>query len=829
MWNDLRFALRTLRRSPGFTVLAVLSLALGIGANTAIFSLLYQVVLRAVPVKDPGSLYSLESDDNNYGTTRRDNNLSVFSYPMYKALRDHNEVFSGLVARVSYPATLTSGREAARTTVEAVTGNLFEVLGVHPAMGRLLLPSDDAPGQSPVIVLSYDYWTGHLGADPLVVNSRMLMNGQPVLVAGVAPRGFRGLLTGRDPDLFAPMSMMGTIAPGMNGNDRVDFYSLNIVGRLKPNVGPERAHVMLLPLFRSVLRDEVPQLTDIKEDDRKKILARPINLQPAAQGLNQLRMQWQTPLAVLEVMVGLVLLIACANVANLLIARATARQREIAIRLAVGATRWQLLRQLMVESGILALGGGIVGLFLSQNLTQGLLGLMPEDAAGGWLAPQLDARMLGYSVALALLAGLLFGLAPALQAMRTGVAPALKEQSGGMSASGSQSRTRQGLMVAQICLSLLLLTGAGLFTRSLLNLVHSDPGFRTDHLITFTIDPSLSGYTFERRLALFRDLRQKLGALPGARASASAYLIPLGGWGWGGGVKAPGSRNASQEFVSCNENSVSPGYFAALGIPLRAGRDFNANDTPKSASVAIVSEAFARFLYEGANPIGRHIHIGNNDADAEIVGVVRDSRINDVREQPPRVLYVPFEQGGDQFTLQSAFFVRTQSDEAGLTTAIRASVRQLDRNLPIERLTSMKLTIDDSIYRDRLMATLAMAFGALAAILAAVGLYGAISYSVARRTREFGIRLVLGAAPESLLLFVLREVGWLIGIGVAVGAPASYLLARLAESQFYGVRAHDPWTLAGATVLIAMVGVAAGLAPAVRAMRIAPLDALRYE
>jgi predicted permease len=362
-----------------------------------------------------------------------------------------------------------------------------------------------------------------------------------------------------------------------------------------------------------------------------------------------------------------------------------------------------------------------------------------------------------------------------------------------------------------------------------LNLVHSDPGFRTDHLITFTIDPSLSGYTFERRLALFRDLRQKLGALPGARASASAYLIPLGGWGWGGGVKAPGSRNASQEFVSCNENSVSPGYFAALGIPLRAGRDFNANDTPKSASVAIVSEAFARFLYEGANPIGRHIHIGNNDADAEIVGVVRDSRINDVREQPPRVLYVPFEQGGDQFTLQSAFFVRTQSDEAGLTTAIRASVRQLDRNLPIERLTSMKLTIDDSIYRDRLMATLAMAFGALAAILAAVGLYGAISYSVARRTREFGIRLVLGAAPESLLLFVLREVGWLIGIGVAVGAPASYLLARLAESQFYGVRAHDPWTLAGATVLIAMVGVAAGLAPAVRAMRIAPLDALRYE
>ncbi|MGA2576082.1 MAG: ABC transporter permease [Bryobacteraceae bacterium] len=829
MWNDLRFALRTLRRSPGFTVLAVLSLALGIGANTAIFSLLYQVVLRAVPVKDPGSLYSLESDDINYGSTRRDNNLSVFSYPMYQALRDRNEAFSGLVARVSYPATLTSRGEAVRATAEVVTGNFFAVLGVRPALGRLLVPADDAPDREPVIVLSYAYWTGHFGADPRVLNSRMLMNGQPALVAGVTPRGFRGLLTGRDPDFFAPMSMMGMISPGMDQNDRVDFYSMNIVGRLKTDVGQKRANAMLLPLFRSVLRDELSQLKDIKEDDRKKILARPLTLQPAAQGLNILRMDWQTPLVVLEVMVGLVLLMACANVANLLIARATARQREIAIRLAVGATRWQLVRQLMVESGILALAGGFLGLFLAQNLTEGLLSLMPEDATGGWLAPQLDARMLGYSVALALLAGLLFGLAPALQALRPGVAPALKEQSGGMSAGGSQPRMRQGLIVAQICLSLLLLTGAGLFTRSLLNLVHSDPGFRADHLITFTIDPSLSGYTLERRLALFRDLRQKLDALPGARASANAYLVPLGGWGWGGGLKAPGSRNAGQDFVRCNENSVSPGYFAALGIPLLAGRDFNANDMPKSASVAIVSQAFARFLYDGADPIGRHIHIGNNDADAEIVGVAADSRINDVREKPPHILYVPFDQGGDEFTRQSAFFVRTRGDEAGLMTAIRAAVRQLDRNLPIERLTSMKSMIGDSIYTDRLMATLAVAFGALAAILAAVGLYGTISYSVARRTREFGIRLVLGAAPESLLRFVMREVGWLIAIGVAVGLPASYLLARLAESQFYGVHAHDPWSLAGATLLIAMVGLAAGLAPAVRAMRIAPLEALRYE
>ena len=437
--------------------------------------------------------------------------------------------------------------------------------------------------------------------------------------------------------------------------------------------------------------------------------------------------------------------------------------------------------------------------------------------------------MLGYSLALAAFTGLLFGLAPAWQAMRSGVAPALKQQTAGLSASGSQSRTRQGLIVVQICVSLLLLTGAALFTRSLLNLVHSDPGFRADQLITFSIDPGLAGYTFERRLALFGDLRERLGSLPGVKAAAGAWLVPLGGWGWGNGVKAPGSRNAGQEFASCSENSVSPGYFATLGIPLLAGREFNAQDTAHSPSVVVVSEAFARFLFEGANPIGRHLHIGSNDADAEIVGVAADSRINDVREKPPHVLYAPFTQGGDDFTRQSAFFVRTQGDQRRVMAAIRGAVKQLDANLPIERLTSVKAMIDDSIYTDRIMATLAIAFGALAAMLAAVGLYGTISYSVARRTREFGIRLALGAAPESLLFSVLREVGWLVTLGMALGLPSSYLLARLAESQLFGVRAHDPVALAAATVLIAVVGLAAGLAPALRAMRIEPVSVLRYE
>lgn len=829
MWNDIRFALRTLRRSPGFTILAVLSLALGIGANTAIFSLLYQVVLRALPVRDPGALVWLESDDNAYGSTRRDNNLSVFSYPIYQALRDRNEVLSGLVARVSFPTTLAWHGEAMASTAEVVTGNFFDVLGVRPVLGRLLIPADDAAGRDPAIVLSYAYWVGHCGADRGVLNSQILMNRQPVTVVGVAPRGFRGLLTGRDPDFFAPISMMPMISPGWDWNSRPDCHWLSLVGRLKPGVTSQRASAALQPLFRSVLREELPQMPGMTPDNTRETLARPMRVEPAAQGLNVLSAQWQTPLLVLAAMVGLVLLMACANVASLLIARATARQREIAIRLAVGATRWQISRQLLVESGILAMAGGLAGLFLSQDLAAGLLGLLPADSTGGWLVPQLDLPLVCCGVALSLLTGLLFGPAPALQAARSGVAPALKEQTAGMSASRSQARIRQALIAAQICASLLLLIGAGLFTRSLLNLLHNDPGFRTDHLVTFSIDPSLGGYSFESRLALYRDLRERLRALPGAQSVTSAYLLPLGGWGWGNGIRIPGSSKDNPQYTGCNENSVSPGYFPALGIPLVAGRDFTDRDNAQAPRVVILSEGFARSLFPNANPVGRYIHQGMGDMDVQIVGVVKDTRINDMREKPPHILYAPFEQGGDDFTRQSVFFVRTAGDERRMMAAIRPVVRQLDRNLPIQGLTSMQVTIDDRIYTDRLMATLAVGFAALAAILAAVGLYGTVSYSVARRTREFGIRLVLGEAPQGLLLSVLRGVGATVAAGVAIGLPLSYWLARLAESQLYGIRARDPWTLAGATILIALVGLSAGLVPALRAMRIEPVTALRYE
>lgn len=824
MGNDVRFALRTLRRAPGFTIVAVLSLALGIGANTAIFSLLYQVAMRALPVRDPATLVQLESDSYNFGWTRRDNNASVFSHPMYEALRDRNQVFGSVIARAGFPATIAWRGEAARTQAEVVTGNFFETLGVTPAVGRLLTPADDA-----AIMLGYSYWSEKLGGDPKVLNDRMLMNGQPVTVVGVVSRSFRGLLSGRDPDFYAPLSMMKMVVPGWARNAEPDSYWLSVFGRLQPGVTAQQATASLLPLYRAVLESQIPAMKDVDKDARKKILAKTIEARPAAQGINTLRDQWQTPLLVLGVMVALVLAIACANVANLLIARATSRARETAVRIAVGASAWQLARQLMIEGAVLSIGAGLIGLFLAQSLAAGLLRLLPADASGGWVSPQVSAPLLLASIALTAVTGLLFSLAPAIQAARSNVAGALKAQATGMSAVGAHSRTRQALVVAQICLSLLLLVGSGLFTRSLLNLMRSDPGFRAEHLVAFSVDPALAGYTEPARFALFRNVEEQLRAIPGVTAAARAQLIPFSGWGWGNGIQAPGTKHASREYIECAENSLGAGYFATMGIPLVAGREFTARDTLTSPKVAILNQSFARFLFEGENPIGRHIRIGATDADAEIVGVVKDSRYNDVKEKPPRFLYVPFEQGGSEFTRQSSFFLRVQGSDANAIAAVRRIVRQIDPNLPIERLSTMDARVGESIYTERMIAILAVAFGLLATALAAVGLYGVVAYSVARRTREFGIRLVLGAVPGNLLRMLVREILWLVAIGAAVGLPASYALARLAESQLFGVKANDAAVLAGAAVFIAAVAVGAGLAPAARAMRIQPVRALRHE
>jgi predicted permease len=829
MGNDIRFAFRTLRRAPGFTLIAVLSLALGIGANTAIFSLMYQVTVRSLAVQDPESLVSLQSDDYYFGWTRRDSNQTVFSYPMYTALRDRNQSFSALIARAAFQATLAYRGNAAGAGVELVSGNLFQALGVQAAAGRLLLPDDDAPGRPPVVMLSYAYFTSRLGANPDVIGGKILLNGQPAQVVGVAPESFRGLLAGSTPECFAPLSMVRMALPGFVRDTQPDSYWLSVFGRLKPGISDQRANAMLLPLFRGILQDELPRFTGADRDARTHILAKPIHVEPAAQGINQLRDTWQKPLLVLIAMTGLVLLIACANVANLLMARSAARQREIALRLAIGATRWQLFRQLLVETVVLSLAGGIAGLAAAQAMSQGLVSLLPADATGGWISTQLDLRLFAYSMAVALITGALFGLAPALQGSRRDPVTALKQQTSGMSAGGGQSRVRQILVSAQICLSLLLLIGAGLFTRSLLNLLRNDVGFQPDRLVAFQINPGLSGYAPAASVALFRDLQQRLAAIPGVQAAAHAEFAPFSDMHWGNGIKAPGTRNASDKYAPGSENSVSANYFRTMGIPLLAGREFTGNDTAQSPKVLILSANFAKFLYEDQSPIGRHVRMGENDADLEIVGVVQDSKYSDVREKPPRFLYIPYEQGGADFLTQSAFFVRARGPEAGIVNGIRGVVKQMDANIPVEKLRAMKEAIGNSMQTERMIATLAIAFGLLAAVLAAVGLYGTLSYAVTRRTREFGIRIALGADRRRVLFLVLREVAWLLTAGIGIGAPASFLLARLIESQLYGIDARDPWMIAGAAALMGAVALIAALAPAIRAMRVEPLQALRHE
>ena len=827
MWNDLRFALRVMRRSGGVTALAVVSLALGIGANTAISSLIYQVAVRSVPAADPERLVVLQSDEYSSGWTRRDNSASAFSKPMYEGLRDRVKALQGLVARAAFPATLAYHGSAANARADVVSGNYFEVLGVRPALGRLISSDDDRPAREPVVVLSHDYWTNHLGSDRSVVNQRILLNAHPVVVIGVAPAGFRGLLAGASPDVFAPLSIMSLISAGWDRDSVVSAYWLNLVGRLEPGVTVRRADDELLAVFRATMQDELPRFPNLSQTAGDRLLKKTLRAEPAAQGLNELRTQWQTPLLVLMAMTGLLLLIACANVANLLLAKAAARRREIAVRLAVGASRLHLVRQLLVESVLLAAIAGLLGIPLARFLIQGLIDLLPSDATGGWLGPSVDSRVLAYGFVVSLATGVLFGLAPAWASARLQLAPALKEQSSGLSAGGAQSQMQRLLVGAQICFSLVLLIAAGLFSHSLYNLLKHDVGFEPDHLITFDVDPSLNGYGSQRSLAYFRELRERLSALPGAAVAVNAEFAPFGGSNWGNGVKVAGASN--DNFVDVQENSVTPGYFRTLRIPLLAGRDFRTSDSESAPKVVILSRTLARYLFHNENPIGRHLTMGAEQDDAEIVGVVGDSQFTGVRDAPSRFLYAPYVQGGSDFTRQAAFFVRSRGADAAVMSAAESAVKQLDPNIPVRRLEPMSAMIRDSVGTERLLAILVLAFGALAAILAAVGLYGTISHAVTRRTREFGIRIALGADAPRILGLVLGEIGWMLGAGILVGVPATYALALLIESQLFGIHAYDPLVLIGAAVLISVVAVIAGLIPGARAMRIEPVRALKHE
>jgi predicted permease len=825
--QDFRFALRTFGKSPVFTTVAVASLALGIGANTAIFTLMDQVLLRMLPVREPERLVQLDQQGPNQGSTY---GPRAFSYPMYMDFRDRAEVFSGVIARFTTHVSLTHKAQTERVRAELVSGNYFDVLGVGAAKGRLISPADDRNlGGHPVAVLSHSLWQTKFGGSTEILNQKILLNGHPMVVIGIAAPGFGGVQVGAISDVYVPMMMKPQITPTWNGMDDRRVMWLNIFARLNPGVSEEQAKASVQVLYKQVLESlELPTIREPSARFRSLFLDKKIAVLPASRGTSDLRRDAEKPLWVLTAMVGLVLLIACANVANLLTARAASRQKEIAIRLSLGASRGQIVRQLLVESVALAAAGGVFGLLVAAWTGDLLLSLLPLEAGRSALSTSPDARVLAYNFAISIAAALLFGLVPAIQATRPELATVLKDEAGNLSTASGQVRFRKGLVVAQIALSLLLLIGAGLFTRSLYNLRELNPGFVTENLMTFKVDPSLVGYQKERALALYERVQQSIAAIPGVRSASMATVAVLTGDRNISTVRLEGYEAKEGEDMNPDINEIGPGYFTTMRIPILLGREFTPADRLGAPKVAVVNETMAK-KYFGGNPLGRKLAFGGRSKviDIEIVGVVKDQKSNNLREEIPRFVYVPVLQRENPS--QIAFYARTDIDPAQMANALRREVQRVDANMPVTELKSMEVQVSESLFVERLVAMLSAFFGLLATVLAAIGLYGVMAYTVARRTREIGVRMALGAERSVVLWMVMKEVALLALIGVLIGLPAAVGLGRYVQSQLFGLEPTDPFTLGLATLSLVIVAFFAGYIPADRATRIDPMIALRYE
>ena len=829
--QDLRLALRSFVKNPTFTLVVVLTLALGIGANTAIFTLMDQVLLRLLPVEDPERLVMLDGPGTSSGTTHRHyDTLTPLSHPMFEGLRDKNAVFDGVLAEYTAPLHLTVGSQTDAVNGVLVSGTFFRVLGVKPAAGRLLTDEDDrVPGGHPVVVLSHGFWTRRFGGDPKVVGQAVRVNDHPMTVVGIGPPGFYGVEVGESVDVFVPLMMQPQVIPTWSrglGDWRARW--LTVMARLKAGVSPREARAGINVLYRQLLEEDAQHLTAKSERFRASFLKKELELRPGARGPSGLRDQSKTPLLVLMGMVGLVLLIACANVANLLLARASSRQREIAVRLALGAGRGRLARQLLVESVVLSVAGGALGLVFAAWVGDLLLRALPVDQASRVLTAEPDLRVGLFALGLSLATGLAFGLVPALQSTRPALAPTLKSETGSVLGGTAPFRFRKGLVVAQVALSMLLLIGAGLFTRSLLNLRTLNPGFEPERLLAFSVDPSLNGYDVPRRLAVLEQIQDEIAAEPGVLSASMASVALMTNSDSSHTVKVDGYEAKEDENMNPNFNGVGQGFFATLGIPLLAGREFTAADGPDAPRVAVVNDVFARYYFGAEDPVGRQFRLGSKEDEAiTIVGLVREGKSASLWEKPVRFVYLPHTQ--EKGLGDVTFYARSTVDPEILGGRMRKAVQRIDATLPVTGLKSMRAQIGESLFVERMVAALSAAFGFLATLLAAVGLYGVMSYAVSLRTREIGIRVALGAARRAVLLMVLKEVALLAALGVVIGLPSGYGLGRLVESQLFGLTAHDPLTFAAATATLLVAAFLAGYVPAARATRVDPMVALRYE
>lgn len=828
---NLKLAFRRLFHTPFISLVAIISLALGIGANAAIFSLYDQTLLRALPVQRPSELVNLAAPGPKPGSTscnQAGDCTEVFSYAMFKDLEREQKVFSSLAAHVTFGANLAFQGQTVNGQGELVSGSYFPTLRVQPAFGRLLTWDDDRNiGGHFVTVLSYDYWATRLGGNPAVLNQTIVVDGQPLTIVGVAQKGFTGTTLGSEPKVFVPLTMRGVMSPGWKGFDDRKNYWAYLFGRLKPGVSIEQARAGMNTTYKPIINDiEAPLQKGMSDQTLGRFKTKELLVEPGYRGQSSIHREAKTPLMFLMSVTGIVLLIACANIANLLLARGAGRATEMAVRLSLGASRRQLLAQLLTESCVLAVLGGMAGLLCARWTLALIASLLPPDAVNT-LEFHLQGRVVIFAAILSIATGFIFGLFPALHSTKPDLVSAIKAQAGQPSGARAAAHFRTWLVRAQIALAMTLLACAGLFVKSLMNVSKVDLGLKIDNVVTFAISPGLNGYEPRRALTLYERAEQELAAMPNVTGVATARVPLLAGNNWGNNVSVEGFQKGPDTDANARYNEINAGYFRTLGVPLMSGREFTNADTEGSPKVAIVNEAFAKKFSLGREAVGKHMAQGDGKLDTEIVGVVQNAKYSQVKQEVPPLFFRPYRQS--ERVGSNTFYVRSSSDPTHVLRAIPSVIARLDPNLPVEDLKTMPQQVRENVFLDRMISTLSAAFAFVATMLAAVGLYGVLAYTVSQRTREIGLRMALGADGPRVRRMILKQVGFSIIIGGVVGIACAVALGRSAESLLYQLKGYDPVVIAAAVVLLTLVALGAGYIPAYRASRVHPMQALRYE
>jgi predicted permease len=824
LFQDLRFGIRMLRKSPGFTVAAVLTLGLGIGANTAIFHLIDAVRLRSLPVSKPQDLVLVQLKGGNRGFGVNAGNETFLTYPLWEQIRDHQKSLSGVFAWDSWDFTVGHGSQAKSVTGLWVSGEMFSTLGVVPARGRLLSPEDDRPGcGAPGVALSYAFWQSEFGGKDSAIGSKLLVDDHPVEIVGITPQSFTGLEVGKTFDIALPFCADADPNPAENNLLRRDYFWVIVMGRLKPDATLAHAAAELDSLSPGFIEATVP--TGYSNEALKTYKNYRLTAYSGGNGISRMGETYAESLWLLLSITGLVLLIACVNIANLMLARASVREREMAVRLALGASYWRLARQLLAESLLLAGGGAILGVGFAGFFSRSLVQLLSTENDRFHLDLSLDWRVLAFVAVVAILTSVIFGLAPAVRSSRMEPGDALKSAGRGRTGGRESHSFQRLLVVSQIAVSLVLLVGALLFVHSFWNLTKVDPGFRQDGILIASLDLGKLHLSPERYESTRRELLVQIRSIPLVESAATSTHLPFFG-SWTSAIAVEGNEGPSKF------SWVSPGYLQTLQIPLIEGRDFNDRDTSTSPRVAIVSQSFVRKYLAGRDPIGKVIHTSPEPrypaANYEIVGVVKDTKYADLwEESPPAESYAPasqFPAGGSW----AAVLIRSSSPLAAVTAATREEVAAVSPDISMD-FRVLKSHINDGLVRERMLALLSGSFGLLAVLLAMIGLYGVISYIVTLRRAEIGIRIALGASRQNIVAVVLKQTMVLLALGIAVGTVFALVAARGAGSLLFGIQPADPFTMVGGSVLLACVALAASFIPARRATRVDPMIALRYE